>query len=540
MNQRKISEDMSKRPKGKLLVDSLPIRLQLVEDGGDGGKIVVRGEFARSGVATENKRVYPKGLWLREIRKMAAALRDRRVFGELDHPQDGRTMLSRASHLLTGLQVMDDGLVMGEAEVMDTARGKDLKAMLKAGAKVGVSSRGYGSTESNQKGEEVVQEDYNLVTFDFVAEPADSTAYPEVFSESKSSSKSSSKSGKETLFMEPQAQREADQKMAKKFAARVEQDVKDKEKEDDAGSAQAEQFERDILSNLGKLSAEARERIRAEMLSDPAVGRAKAAVEAIKDVLRPFVIPEDAQAAVQTKDEEIGRLHNAIKERDLKLKEAMGQIEQLAGLAREAGYKFFLERALSGNPDKGVVIQALGDLHQFENAESLKSRVEGICAELQAQRTEAAKGAEAADKEKERVAAESRALQDNIAKLTEALEKSLEANKLLGIQVYAEQRLAQHPQAAKVRKLIEQAEPSTRSEVDDLLEAQREPALDADDLEETRNRVRAKLKGGKGSTPLNEEKPSTSSRGSADYNGLGVDLGTLRALSGMRAPRAQS
>lgn len=534
MGKKKIQEDHGK-PRGKLLVDSCPIRLQLIEDGRDGGRVVVRGEFARSGVATENKRVYPRDLWDREIKRLNAPMKERRVFGELDHPNDGRTQLTRASHLLTGLQVMDDGIVMGEAEVMDTARGRDLKAMLQAGAKVGISSRGYGSTRTNQKGEEVVQEDYQLVTFDFVAEPADSTAYPEVFSEDKETP------------MGSEAQKADDKKKAEEFAARVEQEIQDKEKETD--ESLTAQFERDILSNLGKLSAEARERIRSEVMADPSVGRAKTAIEAIKDILRPFVLPEDAQVVARQKDEEIGRLQAAIKERDLKLKEATNQIEQLAGLAREAGYKFFLERALAGNPDKGLVVKVLGDLKQFENADALKAKVESIlqdlgtkrAAEEQARQEAAEKekeAQEAAEKERERSKAESRSLQSQIDKLTEALEKSLEANKLLGLQVYAEKRLANHPQAVKLRKLIESAEPTTKEEIEALIEQQREPEWDADDLEETRNRVRRLTKGGKGSTPLDEEKPSPSPRGEADYNGLGVDLGTLRTLAGI--PRARA
>src|SRR5687768_11210855 len=143
-------------PGQKLLVDSIPIQLQIVESG-DSSKLVVRGEYARGDRATANKRFYKTTLWERESGRLGPAIAERKVFGELDHPADGRTSLSRCSHLITKLSV-EDGVVIGEAEILDTQRGRDLQALLKSGAKVGVSSRGYGSTVTNDKGEEVVQE----------------------------------------------------------------------------------------------------------------------------------------------------------------------------------------------------------------------------------------------------------------------------------------------------------------------------------------------------------------------------------------------
>lgn len=532
MTKEQIIEAYQPKPGQKLLVDSMPISLSLVEDGMDGGKLVVRGEFARSDVPTENKRVYPRSLWEREINRLTSAMNERKLFGELDHPNDGRTQLQRASHIVTGMNVNEDGTILGEAEVLDTARGRDLKAMLSAGCKVGVSSRGYGSTRTNDKGEEVVQEDYNLVTYDFVAEPADATAYPDVFSEQKESK------------MGSEAQKEADQEKAKQFAAAVEAGA------GGTSEDQAKQFEADILANLGKLSAEAREKIRAEMLSDPGVGRAKEAVEQIKDILRPFVLPEDAQSVVKAKDEEIGRLHTALKERDLKLKEATQQIENLAGLAREAGFKFYLERSLQGNPDKAVIVQTLGDLSQFEDADALKAKVNEIIGTFSKRREEEAKAKAAAEaREKERQEAlkaeqqrsyqTEQQLKDEVMKLSEALEKSLEANKQTAVQLYTERRIATHPKRSELGVLIERVQPKTKEEVEALIEEHSRleeagQSSDPDQLEAVRSRVRQHTHGGKGSTPIEEETPSPSRRVVEDYNGLGVDLGTLKELSGIR------
>lgn len=520
------------KPGQKMLCDALPIRLQLVEDGTAGGKIVVRGEFARSGAATENKRVYPRELWEREIQKLSASMAEKKMFGELDHPNDGRTSLQRVSHVVTAMAIEDNGVVMGEAEVLDTARGLDLKAMLKAGCKVGVSSRGYGSTRTNEAGDEVVQEDYNLVTFDFVAEPADGEAYPDVYSESREND------------MGREAQAAADQEMGKKFAARVQAEADGEDDENTEG--RRAQFEADIIANLGKLSAGAREKIRAEMLADPTVGGAKDALEAIKSILRPFVLPEDANSVVTEKDGEIGRLKNKISEQSLKLVEQGAQIDKLTSMCREATYKYFLERTLGGNPDKNLVMKFVGDLGQYENADALKAKVEAVAQDL-AKRA-ATEAAHRVKQEKVEAASQkahlaeqkrSRDEVDNykgeVDKLAEALEKTLMANKEMALQIFTESRLRNHPHAGDIRSLVEQVKPKTKEEVEAIIQEHREPVRDADDLEHVRSRVRNLTQGGRGSTPIQEERPSPRSRSVQDYNGLGVDLGTLKQLSGLRS-----
>jgi len=531
--QIELTEDAKPGPGQQWLVDSLPIALQLVEDGTDGGRLIVRGEFARSGAATENKRVYPESLWIREIKRLGPSMSERKLFGELDHPNDGRTQLARVSHVVTGMQLAENGDVMGEAEVLDTARGRDLKALLQAGCKVGVSSRGYGSTQTNEQGEEVVQEDYNLVTFDFVAEPADSTAYPDVYSEDKETG------------MGTQAQREDDQAKAKAFAAKVEQEAAANAGADDTRA----QFESDIIANLGKLSAEAREKIRSELMSDPQVAGAKEAVEKISELLRPFM--KEGEEGDDEKDERISALENKVKEQELQIKEGQQEVAKLSQLAREAGYKFYLERSLGSNPDRDLVMKLVGDLTQYENADALKSKVSGILGEMQARyEAEAARQAEIEQREAEarKVAEQERArsreiegsLKEDVTKLTEALEKSLEANKVMGLQLYAEQRLNGHPQKKNIMRLVEATGAQSKEEVETIIEEHRIPERDPDDLEAVRARARQATQGARSATtPAEEETPRPAPRRAIqeDYNGLGVPLDTLKQLSGLPESR---
>lgn len=161
-----------------LLQDTMTVRLSLNEDNGS-GKMTATGVFGRVDVPTANNRIYPRSLWEREVKRMQKPISERKVLSEVDHPQDGKTKLSRTAGMLTALSINEDGDIIGTMEVLDTASGKDLKALIDGGASVGVSSRGYGSVKLNNEGKDVVQDDFQCQTFDFVADPAHQMAYPE-------------------------------------------------------------------------------------------------------------------------------------------------------------------------------------------------------------------------------------------------------------------------------------------------------------------------------------------------------------------------
>ena len=166
----------------KVLIDMAgTIRLQLSESK-DGGKLVARGEFGRADVATQNGRLYPRKLWEREISRIQKAIAEGKVMGQLEHPTDGKTALSRVSHIITGLEIHDDGRIIGEARILDNEHGRQLRSILEGGGSVGISSRGMGSTAMESTGE-VVQDDYQYMTHDFVADPAVITSYPKFVSE---------------------------------------------------------------------------------------------------------------------------------------------------------------------------------------------------------------------------------------------------------------------------------------------------------------------------------------------------------------------
>tara|TARA_Y100000310_G_scaffold276267_1_gene293281 strand:+ start:577 stop:1791 length:1215 start_codon:yes stop_codon:yes gene_type:complete len=156
--------------------------LQVIEEGSAKNNHCpkVRGLFQRADEANQNKRVYPKTILENQVRKLQPLIKERRLCGELDHPQNDTVKLTNASHLVTKLW-MEGNEVMGEAEILNTPNGKVAQALITDGVKIGISSRGLGTlSEDHMTGQKTVNEDYNLVTFDLVADPSTRGAHPAI------------------------------------------------------------------------------------------------------------------------------------------------------------------------------------------------------------------------------------------------------------------------------------------------------------------------------------------------------------------------
>jgi ribosomal protein L16 Arg81 hydroxylase len=155
------------------LIEVMPFQYQVVES--DNGGFRVEGVFQRSDVENANKRVYPRSIWEKQLQNpdIIESINSRSMYGELDHPADGKTKLQRVAHLITGLELNEDGTVTGSAEILPTPNGQILRALFESGAQVGISSRGSGSVQNGR-----VQEDFKLSTFDFVARPSTPGALP--------------------------------------------------------------------------------------------------------------------------------------------------------------------------------------------------------------------------------------------------------------------------------------------------------------------------------------------------------------------------
>lgn len=521
-----------------LLSDVAYVRLSLDEAKGD--RVKVRGEFAKCGVATANGRIYEEKIWKKEIGRLNKALKERRMFGEVDHPSDGQTKLARVSHIVTELSIKD-GLVVGEAEVLPTESGKNLLALLQANVPVGVSSRGFGSVKQNEKKEDVVQDDYKLVTFDFVADPADVDAYPQV-----------AESVQRGLFEGVEFDADDEQEKAIEFARRIEQEKTGKKVA--AQASMREEFSKELLTNLAKMRAEVRDEVRAELLADPAIAGAKQALESVRDALKPYILPSDAATVVKERDEAIAKLQKENAEHLLKLKSLEEENTSLAKMAKEVGYRFYLERMLSNDPNAESIRSIVGDVTIYENSDALKAKVDAVKTELSKKQQEQQQVAESKAKEVAEAKAAEKKLRDQFeAKFAELERRLLQSDKKqeeleeqlilsrsekkeLEAKLYAEERLANHPKASKLRGLVESARTTSKADIDSIVESEREPERDADDLQEVRARIRSRMRGGREQIPQELEenvRPRSSKNEEKDYLGLGMSLDSLKRLSGI-------
>ena len=64
----------------------------------------------------------------------------------------------------------------GKIEILDTPAGKIIQSLIESGVTLGISSRGVGSTVE-QGGNQVVQDDFQLICFDMVSEPSTPGAF---------------------------------------------------------------------------------------------------------------------------------------------------------------------------------------------------------------------------------------------------------------------------------------------------------------------------------------------------------------------------
>lgn len=172
------------------LIDTFPFKYQLVEDSsGDGKPQRVRGVFQRADERNANGRIYSRKLWekILESKDFNETISRRRMIGEVDHPGNSELRLSEAAIVITGLSLKENNEIVGEFELLPTAPGKHLEALMSAGVEFGISSRGEGSVYE-KNGETYIGEDYKCITFDVVANPSTRGAYPTLVKESISSS----------------------------------------------------------------------------------------------------------------------------------------------------------------------------------------------------------------------------------------------------------------------------------------------------------------------------------------------------------------
>jgi hypothetical protein len=154
-----------------------PKSTQLTEGVKGTRNLLVEGVVQRADSKNQNGRVYPKQILENEVEKyIATSIAENRALGELDHPESTVINLKNVSHNIKQLWWDGDDL-MGKIEVLPTPSGNILRELFANNITVGISSRGMGSVQPLGEGTVEVQDDFELVGWDFVSTPSTQGAF---------------------------------------------------------------------------------------------------------------------------------------------------------------------------------------------------------------------------------------------------------------------------------------------------------------------------------------------------------------------------
>ena len=172
----------------QVLIETIPFKvtpIQLTEGlKAPSGNPMVQGILATAEVKNGNGRYYPREIWEKEIDKYNQVIEENRATGELDHPDSTIISLKNVSHIIR--EVWRDGdKVIGKIEILPTTSGNILKALIENNVQVGVSSRGMGSLKEINEGTLEVQDDFELLCWDFVSTPSNPGSYMQLVKEGK-------------------------------------------------------------------------------------------------------------------------------------------------------------------------------------------------------------------------------------------------------------------------------------------------------------------------------------------------------------------
>jgi len=120
-------------------------------------------KWQHAGVINGNGRRYPREVMNREIERLQPMITEGRVFGASYHPK-GDAEVRDISHIWESISMDTDGSCVGIVKVLPTNEGRNAQVIIKNGGRIGLSSRGYGSTTKKEEivaGRRVVVDEIN-------------------------------------------------------------------------------------------------------------------------------------------------------------------------------------------------------------------------------------------------------------------------------------------------------------------------------------------------------------------------------------------
>jgi len=142
--------------------------LAVSKDGNsDGGGYILKGIAAQFGKENNNNRIYEEGEYLPHLEYLKDKIGQKRLVGELDHPEKFDVSLKNISHVVEDLVYDKDGRVLNiKVRLLDTPAGQIAKKLVDAGIPLSISSRAAGNVGPDKK-----VQIKKIFTYDLVADP---------------------------------------------------------------------------------------------------------------------------------------------------------------------------------------------------------------------------------------------------------------------------------------------------------------------------------------------------------------------------------
>ena len=120
-----------------------------IQESQNTNEVRMTGVFGVCGVKNENRRIYSKDNYGMMVENLQKVIATEGLLGELEHPESMNINLNNVSHKIESIEMNEDGTITGTILLLDTAKGKDAKAIVAGGVPLYISSRGAGSIDES-------------------------------------------------------------------------------------------------------------------------------------------------------------------------------------------------------------------------------------------------------------------------------------------------------------------------------------------------------------------------------------------------------
>jgi hypothetical protein len=329
----------------------------------------ISGPFARGGDIVRNDRMYPTRVLKVAIDEAMPKLRKGKFCGELDHPQgyDPRNGSLRNTAIRFTRLYMDGDTAMYEGIITTSSKGRELARLLESGVGAGVSTRGYGSTNMKDVGDQrvaVVQEGYELLGIDAVlANSALVADNINVEGEEVTESEDNNKGGKEMTLEE----------LREKYPELVQSLEENLE----------EGLEKDFEQKVAKEIEERKDSIRKDILeNDESIVALRNVAKEVREAIEPLSEDmankelEEAKTKLSEKETEISNLKTEVKTLKAEKKELEEKLEEEE---QKEKVEEALEEKVAGHKFEKQLRNRLADV---KTVEELEERFEDEVADI--------------------------------------------------------------------------------------------------------------------------------------------------------------